>query len=355
MLSLKTTFKILKNSLISFLILCGSFIICLLVQTFFQTDTLIPAIFVLAVFLVSFITEGYIYGVCSALLSVLALNFAFTFPFFEFNFTIPENLISAIIMIIVTIITGTLTTKIKRQEALKAESDKERMRANLLRAVSHDLRTPLTTIYGSSSAILDNYNSFSEEQKIKMLCGIKEDSEWLTRMVENLLSVTRLDSGNVKIIKSPVVLEELIDSVLQKFKKRYPKQSVTIDIPDDFITIPMDALLIEQVLINLLDNAARHAEGMTMLELRVFTIGEKAVFEISDDGCGIAPERLENLFNGYGTVPHTPTDNKTNSGIGLSVCASIVKAHGGTIRAQNQKSGGMIFRFALDTEDLNDE
>lgn len=258
-------------------------------------------------------------------------------------------------MIIVTVITGTLTTEIKRQEAVKAESDKERMRANLLRAVSHDLRTPLTTIYGSSSAILDNYDSFSEKQKVKMLRGIKEDSEWLTRMVENLLSVTRLDSGNVKIIKSPVVLEELIDSVLQKFKKRYPSQSVVIDIPEDFITIPMDALLIEQVLINLLDNAVRHAQGMTMLTLKVFTIGEKAVFEISDNGCGIAPERLENIFSGFGSISHTPTDSKTNSGIGLSVCASIIKAHGGSISAQNQKSGGMIFRFTLDTEENDDE
>ena len=128
-----------------------------------------------------------------------------------------------------------------------------------------------------------------------------------------------------------------------------------IDIPEDFITIPMDALLIEQVLINLLDNAVRHAQGMTMLTLKVFTIGEKAVFEISDNGCGIAPERLENIFSGFGSISHTPTDSKTNSGIGLSVCASIIKAHGGSISAQNQKSGGMIFRFTLDTEENDDE
>ena len=348
---MKRFIKILKNALLSFFILFAAFAVCLLVQNFFKTQTLLPAIFVLAVFIVSFITEGYVYGICSALLSVLAINFAFTFPYFEFDFIIPENFISAVIMIIVTIITSTLTTQIKRQEALKAESEKERMRANLLRAVSHDLRTPLTTIYGSSSAILEHYKSFSEEQKMKMLRGIKEDSEWLTRMVENLLSVTRLDGGNVKIIKSPVVLEELIDSVLQKFRKRYPEKNVTVDIPDDFITIPMDALLIEQVLINLLDNAVRHAQGMTELTLKVFTIGEKAVFEISDNGCGIAPERLETIFSGYGSESHTPSDSKNNAGIGLSVCSSIIKAHGGNITASNQKSGGMIFRFTLDMED----
>ena len=128
--------RYVKNILISLLILAASFGVCLLIQNVFLTESLIPAVFVLAVFLISFLTEGYIYGVVSALFSVLIFNFAFSLPFFEFNFTIPENIISAVIMIIVTIITGTLTAQIKRQEAIKAESEKERMRANLLRAVS---------------------------------------------------------------------------------------------------------------------------------------------------------------------------------------------------------------------------
>ncbi|MBQ8903149.1 MAG: PAS domain-containing sensor histidine kinase, partial [Oscillospiraceae bacterium] len=305
-------------------------------------------------FLISFLTEGYIYGVVSALFSVLIFNFAFSLPFFEFNFTIPENIISAVIMIIVTIITGTLTTQIKRQEAIKAESEKERMRANLLRAVSHDLRTPLTTIYGASSTMLDNFDVFSEEQKLTMLCGIREDSQWLTRMVENLLSVTRLDGGNVKILKTSVSLEELIDSVLKKFRKRYPEQKVILDIPDDFVSIPMDALLIEQVLVNILDNAVEHAEGMTELHLKVSIDDKKAIFEISDNGCGIEPERLKTIFTCYGRCT-APTDTKINSGIGLSVCATIIKAHGGEISAENLNDGGAIFRFSLEIEENYDE
>ncbi len=344
----------IKNSLISLFILVASFGICLLIQNVFLTEALIPAVFVLAVFLISFITEGYIYGVVSALISVLMFNFAFSLPFFEFNFTIPENIISAVIMIIVTIITGTLTTQIKRQEFIRAESEKERMRANLLRAVSHDLRTPLTTIYGASSTMLDNFEILSEEQKLNMLKGIKEDSQWLTRMVENLLSVTRLDGGNVKILKTSVALEELIDSVLKKFRKRYPSQKVILDIPDDFISIPMDALLIEQVLVNILDNAVEHAKGMTELKLKVNITEKKAFFSVSDNGCGIEPERLKELFTGYGGGT-SPTDTKINSGIGLSVCATIIKAHGGDITAQNLKEGGAMFSFALDIEENFDE
>jgi len=226
------------------------------------------------------------------------------------------------------------------------------MRANLLRAISHDLRTPLTTIYGSSSALLDNYNEFSDEQSKKILAGIKEDSQWLNGMVENLLSITRLDGANVNIIKTDTVLDELIDSILVKFAKRYPEQKVNIDIPEDFVVIPMDPLLIEQVAINILENAVQHAKGMTKLSLTVFTNSNKAVFEIMDNGCGIPDEKIEHIFTGYYSKDNVPSDgNRKNAGIGLSVCASIIKAHGGEIRAESLKGRGCVFRFALDLED----
>ena len=306
----------------------------------------------LAVYIVSVLTPGYIYGISSALISVLMVNFAFDFPFFAFNFTIAENIVSAIILLAVTMITCGLTAKVRHQDAIKAERDKERMRANLLRAVSHDLRTPLTTIYGSSSALLENYDNFSAEQCKEMLKGISEDSQWLHRMVENLLSITRLDGNNVKIIKTATVLDELIDSVLVKFSKRYPNQSIDIDIPDDFVTVPMDALLIEQVLINILENAVQHAEGMTSLKLKVFTISDKAIFEIKDNGCGIPESKLKDIFSGaYTTSLDISDSKKNNAGIGLSVCASIIKAHGGDIKAENEKEGGCIFRFTLNMED----
>ena len=238
---MKSSSLILKDILITGAILCVCFVLCLIIQYIFGENTLIPAIFVLGVFLTSVITQGYTYGIIAALISVMAVNFAFTFPFFAFNFTIPENIISAIILFVVTIMTCSLTTKVKMQEVIKAESDKERMRANLLRAVSHDLRTPLTTIYGSSSALLDNYDSFNDEQCKQMIAGIKEDSDWLSRMVENLLSITRLDGAKVDLIKTATVLDELIDSVLVKFTKRYPNQKIKVDIPYDFVVIPMDA------------------------------------------------------------------------------------------------------------------
>ncbi len=317
----------------------------------FDTKTLIPMIFVLGVFLISLKTQGYFWGVTASLLSVLAVNYAFTYPYYAFDLISPECVASALVMLIVAILTGTLTTQIKQQEKMKAETEKERMRGNLLRAVSHDLRTPLTTIYGSSSAIIENYDSLNKEQQLKLLAEMRQDSEWLIRMVENLLSVTRIDGGKVQLTKRPTVLEELIDAVLVKFRKRCPNQTVEVEIPEDFISIPMDAMLIEQVLINILENAVDHAAGMTKLTLAVTVENNSAVFCISDNGCGISSDLIDKLFTGYlehGTIP--ADGNRSNMGIGLSVCSAIIKAHGSEIHVKNNTSGGASFFFALELE-----
>ena len=225
-------------------------------------------IFMLAVFVTSMYTEGYVWGVAASLISVLAVNFAFLSPYFAFNFTLSENLFSGLVMLVVSIMTSTLTTRIKKQEQLRMESEKEKMRANLLRAVSHDLRTPLTSIYGACSTVIENYDSLDKAKTIKLLGEACSDAQWLTRMVENLLSVTRIDSEKVTVQKTPTVLDELLDAVLVKFRKRYPDIQVELETPDAFIVIPMDSMLIQQVLMNLLENAALHAEGSWNLPCR---------------------------------------------------------------------------------------
>lgn len=347
---------ILKDTAFTTVILCIAFVVSLGITMLFDTHSPIPAIFTLGVFLISRYTEMYIYGVIGSLIGMLAVNFAFTFPYFKFNFIILENLVSAIVMLIISIMTSVLTTELKRQEKMRVETEKEKMRANLLRAISHDLRTPLTTIYGSSSAMVENSQELSKAQMVELADDIKEDAQWLIGMVENLLSVTKIDSDGVKLIKTPVVLEELIDSVIIRFKKRYPKQEVQIEIPDEFINIPMDAVLMTQVIVNMLENAVQHAKGMQTLILRVYTEYDHAVFEIIDDGCGIPKERMERIFTGYFETGNLPADNqKRNMGIGLSVCASVIKAHEGEISVKNLKEGGCCFRFTLKMEEETDE
>lgn len=342
---------IIKNSTISLAI----FSIALVLSIFFQeigVEEHITTLFVFAVFLISLFTEGYVYGVISAVTGMFAINYIFTYPYFAFDFITPVNLISAVIMVILSILTSMLTTKIKRHEATKAESERERMRANLLRAVSHDLRTPLTTIYSASSTLLNKRDVLTLQQQDSMLQNIQQDSEWLIRMVENLLSVTRIDNGAVKLAKTPTIVDELIDSAMTKFLIRHPKQNVSIEIADEIIVISVDTLLIEQVIINLLENATYHAKNMTELSLRVFSLGNQAIFEVLDNGCGIPDDKLKHIFEGgYGTRKDASDGSKRFAGIGLSVCASIIKAHGGEITAENRKGGGALFRFTLIKEE----
>ncbi len=348
--------KQIRDFAVMVAVLALSFGLIISIQNFLDTEAIAPVIFVLAVFIVAMGTDGYKWGILAAFLSVLAVNFAFTFPYFEFSVSIPENVFSGIVMLLVAAMTSALTTKTKRQEELRREAEKEKVRADLLRAISHDIRTPLTTIYGAGSAIVENYDLLSKEQQMKMLKGICEESEWLIRMVENLLSVTRLDGGNVSVIKTPMSLEELIDSVLMKFRKRYPGVEPEVSLPEEFVSIPMDALLIEQVLLNLMENSVRHAEGMTRLSLSVSVEGGRAVFQVSDDGRGIDGNKLDALVGGYGKRGEGGYGDigRTNSGIGLSVCAAIIKAHDGTVEAESGENG-IAVRFYLKTEDLQDE
>lgn len=327
----------------------------LVLQEVFHTQTLVSTIFIFGVFMISLKTQGYLWGIGASLISVLAVNYAFTDPYFAFDFMVVESLTAAIMMLAVAFLTSTLTTKVKEQERTRAEIEKEHVRANLLRAISHDLRTPLTTIYGSCSAIMENYDSIKKEQKLKLLGEIREDSEWLIRMVENLLSVTRIDGSKVRVVKTETVLEELVDAVVIKFRKRH-QVPLEIQLPEDFVSIPMDAVLIEQVLMNLMENAVHHAKGMTKLIFRVSLQDQRAIFAILDDGCGISKERMKHLFTGYQEHTESPMDGRRNNmGIGLSVCSAIVKAHGGTVWAENRKEGGAAFFFSLETGEVLDE
>ena len=322
--------------------LIGAFACVTLIQFISgRIDGVASMVFLLAVFFVSMYTDGYWWGVAGSVISVLAVNFAFRTPYFAFNFTIPENIFSGVVMLVVSFMTSTLTTRIKKQEQLRMESEAEKMRANLLRAVSHDLRTPLTSIYGACSTVIDNYDSLGREQKIKLLSEACADAQWLNRMVENLLSVTRIDADGVAIQKTPTVLEELVDTVLVRFQKLHPGVPVEVKLPDDFIVIPMDSMLIQQVLTNLLENAVNHAEGATRIRVEIAGQGDTVMIAVEDDGAGFPPELLPQLFDRkLLPQPRSCADGRRGLGLGLTLCSAIIKAHGGRMTAENRPEGG---------------
>ena len=341
----------LADAMFTGIILFAVFFVNLFLVTQFNTKTMTPMIFVLGVFLVSWQTRGYGFGIVASLISVLLVNWAFTYPYWAFDLISPECISSAVVMLIVSTMTGALTTRLKQQEKLKAEAEAERMRGNLLRAVSHDLRTPLTSISGACSVIMEHYDQIPKEKQMKLLADVHSDAKWLTRMVENLLSVTRVDGDRVKLSKNSTVLEELIDAVLVKFRKHYPEQQVQVQIPSEFLAIPMDPMLIEQVLMNLLENAVFHAKGMKHLWLRVERRNKYVIFFVEDDGCGIPKDRISELFSGFRDRGDFVETGRSNMGIGLSVCRTIIKAHGSDIQVENRPGGGARFSFRLEMED----
>lgn len=341
-----------KDILITVLILAAAFGICSLFRLNGEGETVIPMLFLMAVFLVSRFTNGSVCGIAAALLSVLIVNLAFTYPYFKFNFTLSGYPTAIACMISVSLITSMLTTRIKQTERMKAIAEKEKMRSNLLRAISHDLRTPLTSIIGASSAVLESGSKLTEADTVMFISKINEEACYLLRMVENLLSITRINGGGTKINKTPEIPEEVIDATLRKFRQNFPDKKIYVSIPEDVMLVPMDAILIEQVLLNLLENSVTHSKGATKISLTLEKNQDFAVFCVSDDGVGFTPEALPHILSGE--LPQTgsaPTDGKRNVGIGLSLCNTIIKAHGGKMSIENLKNGGAAVSFKLPLEE----
>lgn len=322
--------------------------LCLVMNALSSSDNAVPMVFVLAVLMTARLTDGYFYSLIATVISVIGVNYVFTYPYFEFNFTITGYPLTFLTMFAVSLVVGMLTDQVKRQSRIEAEAEKEKMKANLLRSVSHDLRTPLTSIIGSSSAVLENYDAFSDEVKRDLIGHVRDDAQWLMRLVENILSVTRINDGAAKIQKSPEAAEEIVAEAAGKFHARFPDMPVRVSVPSELLFVPMDATMIEQVLLNLMENAALHGQTATEIEVSVASEGGWATFSVADNGQGIDKAILPKLFEEL--FPHAGElggDGRRSMGIGLSACMSIVRAHGGDMAARNLPRGGAQVSFTL--------
>ena len=341
----------LRDFLISAGILFCAAEICMLLQMAHTSDGFASPVFVLATMLISRLTNGYLFGLLASLAGTICVNFIFTYPYWSVNFTMAGYPITFFTLLSVSLITCATTAQLKQQERLRAETEKEKMRANLLRSVSHDIRTPLTSIMGATSTILDNPNISPEEQR-KLLQDARDEAQWLIRVVENLLSITRIGDAQAQISKEPEAAEEVLGESVRKFRKRFPQINIHVEMPGELLLVPMDAILIEQVLANLMENAVLHGVTTTEILLSAQAEGNWARFSVIDNGRGIPLSELPKLFDG--TLRHNESasgDGKRNMGLGLSVCLAIVRAHGGTMEARNLIHGAEFsFRLPLTEE-----
>lgn len=319
----------------------------LLLQPVGADDSHAALIFVAGVLLVARYTNGYLYGIAASLTAAIVVNYAFLSPYYQFEPQEPGYLLTFATLFLVSIVTSTLTTHIKEQEEIRIEAERERLRANLLRAVGHDLRTPLTSIIGSAEAMLDPENHFTPEEEHTLLENVRSEGEWLIRMVENLLSITRMGRSACHLQKSMEAPEEVIGEAVGKFQKHFPHIEVEVVLPQAWLEVPMDAMLVEQVLYNLMENAVIHGEANTVI-LQVSREKGWARFSVRDDGTGIPQERLALLWGDYMELAERGGgDKKQNMGLGLALCRDIVTVHGGAMEARNLREGGTEFCFTL--------
>ena len=330
--------------------------LCTALQGVSDSDRHVPMIFVLAALVVSLLTDGYFYGILTSVTGVFAANYTFTFPYSKIDFTLSGYPLTFFTMLAVSCTVCGLTASLKRQEKLRRESEKEKMRGNLLRAISHDLRTPLTAISGAISAVLEG-DAEDEEQIRELLQGAKADADWLYGMVENLLSITKISGEQMgSINKKEEMLEEVFSEVLTKFKRYHSGVSVSISVPEEMLFVPMDGVLIQQVMANIMNNAVLHGLTTDKIKVCARVDGDVVVISISDNGKGIGKENMEHLFEGgYRYAKESRADKSRSLGIGLSVCKTIVEAHGGSIRAYNLEEGGACFEFTLPLEECSNE
>ena len=235
---------------------------------------------------------------------------------------------------------------ISGQQAQK-EVEREQLRSNLLRAVSHDLRTPLTGISGAALTALENDDQLDSATRKQLLRSICDDTDWLIQIVENLLSVTRIDEGRLALNIKDEVIEEIISESLEHIEKHLHNHKIVTNIRQSATLVPMDGRLIEQVLINLIDNAIRYTPEGTTIQINSWCEDDKASFEVRDDGPGIDEKDIPHLFDRFFTKGESRADSRRGIGLGLSISKSIVNAHGGEIKAFNAYPKGAVFSFSL--------
>lgn len=315
----------------------------------------VAMIFLLEVFLTAMFTDGYLFSILSAVLSVTAVDYVFTAPYWHVSFLITGFPLTFVVMLFISTATGMVASRAKRVETVTREAERQKAYANLLRSVSHDIRTPLTSIVGATNLLLEQGEDLEPGQRKELLQNASEEAQWLIRVVENMLSITRLGAENAVVEKTEEPAEEIIEGAVAKFSRRHPKIRTHVQVPQELLMVPMDPLLIQQVITNILENAAIHGGTTTDINICLERKDRNwASLSISDNGQGIPERKLEKLFEGFGDV-ETDGDNHRNMGIGLSVCRTVVEAHGGRISAENIPGSGAMFRIELPMkEDTNE-
>jgi two-component system sensor histidine kinase KdpD len=240
------------------------------------------------------------------------------------------------------------------REKIRVAMEKERLRANLLRSVSHDLRTPLTALSGAGNLLAENFEQLDDIEKKQLATDISEEIGWLTNLVENILNMTRINNDQLILRKEEEVVDDVVSEAVSRTKRILRDRSFTVTLPKDVISVPMDGKLIVQVIVNLLENAVRHTSRDSSVSLDVKVSRKFVEFTVSDTGEGIDDSIKDSLFDRFVTLEKGVSDGKRGIGLGLTICKAIVDAHGGRIYWKRNSPKGSKFVFTLPMEEDED-
>ncbi len=301
-------------------------------------------------------------SVLASFLSVAAFDFFCVHPYLSFAVSDTQYLLTFAMMLTVAVLISTLTTQVREHaeaaDQASSQMETERLRSTLLSSVSHDLRTPLATITGASSSLLQEAAESNPGTRHELLEVIYEESERMNRLVGNLLEMTRVESGNILVNKEWQAIEEVIGTALARVEAKLAGARIEVLLPDELLLVPLDAVLIEQVLTNLLDNAIKYAGTTASIAVSVSATPTSGAGDttkglvtvcVLDTGPGFSPAESDHVFEKF--YRGSAAKSSAGVGLGLAICHGIVKAHGGTITAGNRPGGGaqICFTLPLDT------
>ena len=284
---------------------------------------------------------GYGPSLLAAVLSVTCFNFFFIPPYYTLAVADLRHVVTFVVMLTVAIVIVTLQ---KRALATQRATEAEQLRNALLSSVSHDLRTPLAVVTGAASTLLEG--NIGEDDRKELTGSILGEADRLNRLVQNLLDMTRVESGDLRVKKQWLPLEEVIGSALVRAERLIGARDVTTSLPDEMTLVPLDSVLIEQVLLNLLDNAVKHTPPGCPIHIQAVVRDGRVEIEVADRGAGLSEGEAPKVFEKF----HRGSTKHAGAGLGLTICRGIVVAHGGEIWSTPREGGGTVFHFTLPIE-----
>ena len=242
---------------------------------------------------------------------------------------------------------------LREKEAVALRAQNERLRANLLRSISHDLRTPLTSISGNASILMSDGDHFDEETKHQLYTDIYDDSIWLIELVENLLAISKIEDNHMNMQFTTEVLDEVLMAALEHVDRRKSEHRMVVNNSDELLLIKMDARLIVQVIINVVNNAIKYTQQGSVITISTEKQGDKAIIQIADNGPGVGDDEKDRIFEMFYCGSGQSADSQRSLGLGLALCKSIITAHGGEISVSDNVPCGAIFTITLPLEEVS--